>query len=707
MKNAVFSTLLLIIIFFVALAYFSFNASTPWYIAPDQDSALVIDSILIHNGLHPDHIVAPGFGLYFLQYFSQKAGYLLGSLDAISLRGLMASLNPIFPLVDLTNYIRRHTPVLILSITVLLSFSFFLVYGLNLPTALLVLLFLLAQRSFVFHSAIIRVEMYGLFYWALSVFTASLAYKSKSTLSRFGLLAASGFCLGLSLLSKIQMVFFIATAFLFVFYLVFQLEKFQTFKRAGWQITIGLFNFTLYTYLFIASYTEKIPEGMGTWAQDYGTSFASMMFFAVLLYIVIFFSLPHFSERFFFLSKYVAALNATLTGFVVSFFTPLLLYSSCAKGLTLALYNFKVLFFRKSFHSTDVLSNYMIDDTFQQLILKLQECGLILVGGLIAILLFFYFHQKRKINYFWNVTLFFLAFGILVCGNLVFATRFLFRDLLLIEFLFCFFICILFCHVSSQRDYGKMGAYRIFVVFMAALIIFNLFQFPGMKERTLAHFSAFGFQQNSWMEKRYNRNHVVFEKLMNRFYNESMKKNAMDVARNYDSLKRTIRYIFSGRHMSMQYAGIVEKGFPCQQSNLNYRIKTFPSQLKKSILVDPKGLGERVGFLINYRPVADRKTAELRPSEFISHDRQQRDYLSLLPRNDLEIYIFTDESDDHAVRALTYAFERTAFRITVQHQYRKKSYTGFRVPLYLPIGRDIFKKHYFVVFKHHHRPFSF
>lgn len=353
-KNAVFAALFSAITVLLLAWYVFISYDYPYYFIWDMDHITALDTVLIQSGLRPDHICHPGFGMNLLLFFSEKIAHLFGVVSALDLEELAGSINPLAAMAELTTFVRLHSPFLSVGIAILLSMAMYLMSGMSRWYLLFFLVFLGMQESLAYHSSMVRTELYSVFYWSGAVLAMTMAAKATSPISRGISLLATGFLLGLSFLTKIQSLFYLAVVpilLLLAFSLLQDSPKQNrrniTRKGAFWILIVSLFNVTAFLILGIASYSISWPHNIPSWASTFRVTPIAVLFFLVLLSLLLCQLLLYLTNRLSLdIFRFSSFLSIVAAGFILSFASHFLLYLDAAVSLNYTLLNFKIMFLR-------------------------------------------------------------------------------------------------------------------------------------------------------------------------------------------------------------------------------------------------------------------------------------------------------------------------------------------------------------------------
>jgi len=208
-KNTFFPILVSVAIIVLLGWYIHISCDYPYYFIWDMDHITCVDTVLIQSELLPDQICHPSSGMYLLLFFSQKIAHAFNAVSAINLTELDASLNPLAAMAELTDFIRLHSPFLSVGIVLLLSVAVYLIFDMPRWYLLCFIVFLGTQESLIYHSSLVRSELYSVFYWSGAVLAIAMAAKTTSPVRRCLLLLLTGLLLGLSFLTKVQALIYL------------------------------------------------------------------------------------------------------------------------------------------------------------------------------------------------------------------------------------------------------------------------------------------------------------------------------------------------------------------------------------------------------------------------------------------------------------------------------------------------------------------
>ena len=180
----------------------------------------------------------------------------------------------------------------------------------------------------------------------------AIAVKATNPIVRRSSLLVTGLLLGLSFLTKIQALFYLAAVPILLLLAVSLSQDSQkqshpptTAKGAYWILAVSLFNVVAFLVLGIASYSTPTPRGVPTWAASFGIEPITVLFFlaflSLFLYQLFLCLTKKISSDIFRLSSFLSIIAA---GFILSFTFYFLLYSDSAISIKHILLHFKMSF---------------------------------------------------------------------------------------------------------------------------------------------------------------------------------------------------------------------------------------------------------------------------------------------------------------------------------------------------------------------------
>ena len=696
-KNAMFAVVFSAVIVLLLAWYVFISCDYPYYFIWDMDYVTCLDTVLIQSGLLPDHICHPGSGIYLPLFFSEKIAHFFGVLSALDLEELAGSLNPLAAMAELTDFVRLHSPFLSIGIAVFLSMAMHLMFGMSRWYLLLFLVFLGTQESLVYHSSMVRTELYSVFYWSGAVLAMAIAAKAAGPVKRCGGLLVTGLLLGLCFLTKVQSLFYLA-ALLVLLLLVFSLFQDEqrpnrrdiTRKAARWILAVSLFNVIAFLILGIASYSTPWPRNIPSWASAFRVTPIAALFFLVLFSLslcqLFLYLINKVSSNIFRFSSFLSIVAA---GFILSFALHFLLYSDAAVSLYYTLLNFKIMFLRvpkllKIPEPSAYASNFLLHLRYNPTLFIVN----------IALNLFLVFGYLRK---FVRITKGQLALCLLVTTlafvNVVAMTRFKLRDIIweevLLNFLNLFYFAVLVSRTTRYRPIlARVGGGLLIILFFA-----NCIHAYNTPDRIDANYTQYGWQADKWFSSIYGGNQRKYSEIMRRKYNKTTAWVAKTKAVEHKHIKRTVNFVFKNQAVTHRNIGVVFEGFSAWSTDLDYRIAEVPPALRGAILVDNASVGLKKNTFFKEEHVR-RHSDYMDKFKKPSPSRQ----LSVLTRPDLKIFLFVGAGDVSSLASEEIV--QTPYKIILRNAKQSVELQGLEIKNYCEIPLDrIAQKFFFVIRK--------
>ncbi len=698
-KNTAFFIVLPLLIVLLLAWNIYIYCNYPYYFIWDMDYVTSLDLVLIQSGLLPDHINHTCFGMYLFLFFSQKITHFLDIVSVLNLEDVAGSLNPIAAMAELTDFIRLHSPFLAIGVAVLLCMALQRVFAMSRWYVLVFLAVLGTQESFTYNSSMIRTELYSVFYFSGAVLTVALAAKSSSSLRRWLLLLLTGLLSGLSFLTKIQSLFYIASlpfllGFIFSF---FREEKGQVHrdltKNGAYRILVlSLINVVTFLYLFICSYLTTIPPGTRTWAASWGVTPLSFFFFFALLSLFLI-------ELFFYLKgktsseifRYSAIFSVLAAGFLLSFALHFLLFSNAALSLRYLLYDFKAIFLRRS--ASQYLQYKGFFSYFSNLLSYISYNPVLFVTNIVltGLVVFGYLYDFVRITK--RQLLLCLIVSVFAYVNIAVGVRFMLRDILWAESLINFLSLLYFAILVSRAGRYRLALGRVGGSLLIIVVFVNCIHSGRMPKRMDANYNHYGWWEDRWFSAVFRGNQLKYQNIIRKRYGNANVWVAKDKAADHRRIRRTVDYVFKNQNITHRNIGIVFEGLNIWSADTSYRISRIPSALRGAILVDNASVELERGAFFEEEYISEH-------SEFL--DKFKKDppnrRISVLNRRDLSVFLFV--TDEDVARLLSNIIVRTPYVIAVQSKERTLELRGLEIENYCEIPLDkITRKFFFVILR--------
>ncbi|MBF0463973.1 MAG: hypothetical protein HQK88_10675 [Nitrospirae bacterium] len=646
-----------IILFF---CYYSINRSYPFYFIWDMDHQVLLDLLQVNSSMLPSNLTHPGFGIKFLLYLTHKTAYALKYISVSGFKDLYESVSPLVCVAELTEFYRRHSPVLAFLTVLLLWSSLNIIFKPKWWISLFVLIFLGFQESLLYHSSMIRSELYCVFYWSCAVFFTSCATKQHNSLRRNTYLILAGIFVGLSLLTKVQAImyiFFVAPFFVSNQFCCTQYKDTERVtgnnKPSAHYFYLCVVNTAVFFLLMFMGFVFKMPTAVETLNQQpYGFTKVSIVFFAIwgfyLLYNLLAFYIPKLNtpER-----KPLLLINLIVTGFICSFLLHFLIYSDTSLSFNYLLSDTKSLFFNPQ----QIMANsHMVNLTKLTEQIVYNPFLFAVNAAVTAVLALGYLMKFIEIQKRQIVMLFLLL--ALTYTNTVFATRFMLRDYLWVEIMVNFVsIYLALIIMSNIKKHIKPVLFFLIVIF---LILFtkNICQCVKVPVRINANYGQYGWKV--MLGHVYDRiGEKNYAAIMDLHYLIKTKNNrfSYDIqnALNYEDNKRIASFIFPCSKVNTRYLGFIDQMEHVWKDSFDYIIIGFPEVLKNALTIDP-------AFVLSQttcRLKPDTVSTDEFGGPFVEYQdkingKPKAGILPVFVRRDLDVILFVHKEDEAALTSI-------------------------------------------------------
>jgi hypothetical protein len=630
---------------------------------------------------------------------SEKIAHLFGTLSALDLEELAGSINPLAAMAELTTFVRLHSPFLSVGIAVLLSMAMYLMFGMSRWYLLFFLVFFGMQESLAYHSSMVRTELYSVFYWSGALLAMAMAAKVTSHVGRRLSLLAMGLLLGLSLLTKIQSLFYLAAVpiLLLLAFSLFQDSPKQnrrdlTRRGAFWILAVSLFNIIASLILGIASYSTPWPRNIPSWASAFRVTPIAVLFLLVLLSLLL-------CQLYLYLANRVSSntfrfscpFSIIAAGFILSFALYFLLYSDAGVSLNYALLNFKIVFFR-------VPSPKLLQDPARlahaaNFLLYLYHNPLLFIMNIALNLFLVFGYRFGFVRITKGQLVLCLLVTVLAFVNIAAVTRPIFRDTLwkevLLNLLNLFYFVILVSRATRFRPIlARVGGGLLIVLFVV-----NCVNAHNVPNRLDAEVNYYGWEEDKWFSRVYSGNQRKYEEIMLKKYNRTTAWVAKNKAVDHRRIRRIVDFVFKNQTITHQNIGIVFEGFSAWSTDSDYKIVEAPPVLRGSILVDNASVElKRKTFF---------KEEHVRKKSWYPYKFKRPSpsgQMSVLTRPDLKIFLFVHADDTS--RLVSEEIVQTPYKIILKNTEQSVELQGLEIKNYSEIPLDaITQKFFFVIRK--------
>lgn len=680
----------------------SLSHDYPFYFCWDIDLTTTVDTILINSGLVPDHICHPGFGMNLLLQYSERVAHFFNIVSAINLNDLSDSLNPLACVAELTSFLRNHSPFICLGIVLFLWGALCVLLRISLPVGIFALSIIGFQQSFVYNSIMIRTEIYSVFFWSCAIFIVALAVRAKRPGCRLALLFATGLLLGLSFLTKIQSLFYVCAAFLLFLLGIFQEDAESRremislpLKQRFMVVGLCFFNLAAFLSMLIPAYFEQIPSGFATFASGYSITMQAILLICLLLGLLSF-QLDTVYQRQTFLIPFTvsAYLTMILSGFFFSFGLHFLTFLDPSQSWTYLLYDFKMLFLRKSFlievHS---FTDYLMQAYKWFGVLTLP---ILVHAGLLVLLGASWWRSKRGNR----LGLFILAgLSTFVLLSLTVGSRFVMNDLLWAELLLSF-LSLVYCAIILKEYSPNLFQKALCWSALCILLLYNVTYNHEIQQRIDHLVAFFGWKPQYWLSGVYSGNHLKYKRLMEEKHLQGRNISYSDIftregslAMRHEEARRIASFVFPNQPVDLRNIGLVMEGLAVWKKNQAYRISRVPQFFQGALLVDTDAVIDRDEGYFDVERIEKRKN-------YLNKFPNPKPSLavSILPRSDLKVFLFVRRDDFQSLALRKVGRPDDSFWIELMDGNKKLMLYGLELTEYSVIPTNWIKgEHLFVI----------
>jgi hypothetical protein len=662
----------------------------PYYLIWDMDLTVAIDTLIVNSGRLPDHISHPSFGVYLVTAPSARLSRALGGVSVADLRDAANTLNPMAAMAELTDYLRRHSPLACAAVALILWLSLSAIFRLPCWAGALSFAVIGSEEALTYHASMVRSELYSVLFWSLAVLALALAARTRRPFQLTAGTVLAGLLMGLSFLTKIQSLFDLAAAALLG--LLFSslarsprepeaITRLQA-RRLAWLAAV---NAAVFAFLCVASYRAPMPEGSATFADGYGVTALSVvaLFATVALAAVQTASLRGASVRT--TLGLPSFLTLLVSGFLLSFALHFAGPRSPVASWQYLRCDFKVLFFRNAFYGISAraaianVRSWLGHDPLLFAVHLLLLGGLLLGGarGWVRIGV-----RERTLC---------AVASALAFVNLALGTRFVLRDTLWVDVIFTFLGVLYFALLLSRAERFRAGFAWAGSGALAVLMTVNAVHSWSMLDRIDANYNQYGWQDERWAEEVYHGNQRLYTELMKaRFAAGASLRPALRQAREHKTVREDAEFVFTNLRPTLREVGLAWEGMPVWLRDPGFRIAGLPDSLHGASVVDASALPlQRGPFLVEsqvrvHSEELDKFRPEPRPGA-----------ISVLTRSDLHIFLFVDPSDAAKLRGEMVA--PTADRIRLAKGSQTLELVGLEILNYLEVPVVELRRGYFFV----------
>lgn len=532
----------------------SARSTVPNYVAYDMDLAITIDTVLIQSNLMPDHLAHPGLGLNLVLVVAQKFAHAVGALSSVDLHDLKASLNPLLPAMEITEFNRAVSPWLVLFSV--LSLWLFLAVSLELPPlwSLGTLLVLSSQQSWLYQAMGSRTELFAIFFWSVGLAVLAPVNRVGKKFA-YPLLALAGFCFGLSFFTKIQVLFYLLGAGAFLFLQLKQAKTPLEGLPSGVNIALSAATALIFGASLLGAYSVQPERGMGTFTSHYEMTpigYAASLFFGSLLALSIL-----RKEK----NSYLSATATLMLGFVLSLASHFMFFSHKSLAVRYLFLDTKMVYLRPAFYDSDAVLSWTAVSERMAKILTLEYLllGCLLLGFLYTLWRF----RSDRYGAILVGTVFFTVLLVLILGN-----RGQNKDWIWIQ---------TFPTVCAVLTLWWCGLKRSGPFILLALSLFQFFFAADQSENYRRDQSNYGYRPWFFSKRLFSRNHHLYQQVFDEKFQSldwsGFRRCVQQMTRLTEATEQA-RSVTG--HTNLKRISVAAPGMPALTTDPNFRFENIP-----------------------------------------------------------------------------------------------------------------------------------
>lgn len=610
------------------LAYGQVNRAYPFYYLWDMDWTTTLDLLLIRSGQLPDHVNHTGFGMYLVLSWSHAVAHALGQVSLLDLSDVHAAGNPLLGAAELTDFVRAHTPfVLVMSVLAQLA----VVRGvarLARPRvgpevtvsawfAALVLLVLGMQDGLFYHATVVRTELYSLLFWSLGAWAAVAALRARSRRTSGLRFSLCGALLALSWSTKLQSLILIGWL-LIACALVRELGwarsplvRLEPAATGRGRLASGLVLFAAFALVAAAAKAAVVPPGVATFTEGYRFNSAALL--ALVAY-----ALPLLLAI---TGRRLVALEALLGGGLAAFGLHFLVYASPLAGWVYLLVDTKMLLFRTTYQNLDRLDVLVV---LERLTTELRDAPATYVvhAGVFALALRATRHPRCRALL--------LLTELVLLLHIALATRTILRDVIWCRLPVVLWSIALCTALLARRRSPPWGVMGLLLLLLAAQVG-QTWRLPA-QVRTL--YVDYGWRVDYWATFVYSGGQRRYAALVapkiDPLDGGRWLEAAAGHARAWAQAKGDLRHVLVGHAADLRDVTTAREGFVLPRNDAA-RLTAVPPHLRGGLIVRPA----------SSRPtVVDLGGASAREFGATAGRADAREALGVLGRPDLDVVLF-------------------------------------------------------------------
>jgi hypothetical protein len=470
-------------------------------------------------------------------------------------------------------------------------------------------------------------------------------------------------------------------------------------ELTAWQcrttVVLSFVNLAMFVALLIMSSRVEIPRGKAVFTGEFGMTKHTALLLALSIALcgaqVILWLRKRASSRWFSLA---ARLTVLMSGGLASFGLHLLMFDSLSVSSEYLLWDFKILFLRPLYTDFKGLWLYC-ENTWK--IICFHPALFVVHFSSLALLGMAAFRRKAPAarRQFWLCA----ALSAMAILNTAICTRFQHKDLIWCE-LPMTFLAIGYCAKVLSSGAGRR-ALRVAACscLLGALVVANVLHLGRTIPFVDSNLHRYGWSAGRWLDKVYSHNQVEYARMMFDHHtrrgeppSEVLRALLRQAARHAEA-RRIASFVFRNQAIGMPHIGVAWEYAPVWTEDLNCRIVSLPDMLRDAIVVDAGSvpMGRR-GFLAEEEP---QRFGE----DLSAHAPDESEpSMAILPRTDLDVFLFLQEQDyDALAHGTPEAGRAKPPRIEVSDGGQVMALQGLHLPVYRVIPASKIKGRFFFV----------
>ena len=491
--------------FFIFLSLtIPFHLSLPFYSLHDMDHITLIDLLCLNSGQHPVHLIHPGAGMFFVLHWMERVFNLFSLSPIISFSDLKNSLEPMLIVANKVTYLRWVHHVALISIMACL-FYFIRKIQKGWPFFLSGTLYCFSMQFFwYFNPSRLRTETFSILFFSIAVAIIGYEFsrKNKNFLNYIFIILFLSLCY----ITKIQALFIIMTAFIFLIF--FYPKEVLPIKNPS--LVLNRWNFAFIILLSILSLSFEIDAMVRH--KYFKLNYVGLF----LLFLLVFCSIKKIKTQNNLLNYFYSSLSIHLPLCTTIFISTVFLSSTTMNSINGLFVQFfiyiKIIFFR--FYD-EIFTKWLLDHVNPMRNLKIYWPYLILVG-ILFIGNTYNFYCKKRVKEF----MCYILISLLLIFNILIGTRSSAGDSIWNHvFIFIFIFSSLRIFLDSTSSLILKRSMNLLVLLISIFLTSKYL--PSFLKRPLYTYHDYDrFFQEVYTKKRTS----IYRKTMNEAYPNSNKR---------------------------------------------------------------------------------------------------------------------------------------------------------------------------------------